>query len=174
MTRTTIPINRHAIAALGAFAVVMALPKAQAIVTALGEPTGGIGGPIEEMEPQEIPPIPDPSSAGMEAMGNSIQTRATYLLDLAQKSGDAFAWVNEREATVLGEANAYRASLGIFAGDAGEFAKLSNLSAELAAVELVRHWLMYPTDRNTLPALPLNQPLEQFIDAGDTGYGSQW
>jgi hypothetical protein len=174
MTRTNIPINRHAIAALGAFAVVMTLPKAQAIVTALGEPQGGIGGPIEELEAQAIPPMPDPSSAGMEAMGNSIQARATYLLGVAQTSGDAFAWVNERETTILQEANDYRAKLGTFSGDAGEFAKLANLSAELAATELVRHWLMYPTDRNTLPALPLNQPLEQFIDSGDTGYGSQW
>jgi len=174
MTRATIPINRHAIAALGAFAVVMALPKAHAIVAALGEPQGGIGGPVDELEAQAIPPMPDPSSAGMEAMGNSIQARATYLLGLAQKSGDAFAWVNERETAVLQEANDYRAKLGTFTGDAGEFSTLANLSAELAATELVRHWLMYPADRNTLPALPLNQPLEQFIELGDTGYGSQW
>lgn len=174
MTRTNIPINRHAIAALGAFALVLALPKGQAILAALAEPQGGIGGPIEEMEPQAIPPMPDPSSAGMEAMGNSIQARATYLLGLAQQSGDAWGWVNERETVVLREANDYRAKLGTFTGDAGEFSKLANLSAELAATELVRHWLIYPTDRNTLPALPLNQPLEQFIDSGATGYGSQW
>ncbi len=131
MTRTTVPINRHAIAALGAFAVVMALPKAQAIMTALGTPSGGIGGPIEEMEPQEIPPIPDPSSAGMEAMGNSIQTRATYLLEVAQKSGDAFAWVNEREATILGEANAIGLPLAPSQGMRGSLPSSATLAPSL-------------------------------------------
>ncbi len=168
----SIPIQRPAIIAGAMFIGVMAIPKGNAILASLA-PQPAIGGPVEESSADEPATIPEPSSEGARAWGQAVQVRATYLLGIAQSKGDAFTWLSEHEAKLLEQANLYRAGVGNFAGDATQFAKLTNLSAELAACELVRHWLLYPADRNTVPSAPLNQPLSTFTE-GETGYGQQW
>lgn len=172
MTKATIPLNKATLISGGVFLLVFALPKAGAIVASLGEPPA-TGGPVEVEADTAAPQLPDPSTEGTGALGTAIQVRATYLLGLAQQQPDAWAWVATRENDVLYEVNALRAGVGAFDGDAKQFARLANLSAELAAVELVRYWLTYPSDRNVLPSVPLNQPLETFIEGEVTGYGNQ-
>lgn len=172
MTKATIPFNRSTLIALGMFALVFALPKAGAIVASLADPP--TGGAVEVETEPAAPMLPDPSTEGTGALGTAIQVRATYLLKMAQQQPDAWEWVATRENDVLFEVNELRAGVGAFDGDAGQFARLSNLSAELASVELVRYWLTYPSDRNTLPSVPLNQPLETFIEGEVSGYGGQY
>ena len=173
MTKATIPINKATLIAGGVFLLVFALPKVGAIVASLDEPPA-TGGPVEVESGSTEPMMPEPSTEGAGAMGTAIQVRATYLLGKAQESPDAMAWAINRQNDVLWEVNQYRAGVGAFAGDAKQFARLANLSAELAAVELVRHWLSYPSDRNELPSIPLNQPLQVFIEGEVTGYGEQF
>lgn len=172
MTKATIPLNKATLIAGGVFLLVFALPKAGSIVASLGEPPA-TGGPMEVEPSTTEPTYPEPSTEGSGAIGTAIQVRATYLLGKAQQSEDAMVWVTNRQNDVLWEVNQYRAGVGAFAGDAQQFARLANLSAELAATELVKHWLTYPSDRNELPSIPLNQPLETFVEGEVTGYGEQ-
>ena len=172
MPKATIPLNKATLIAGGAFLLVFALPKLGAIVASLEEPPA-TGGPVEAAPTTTDPSYPDPSTEGAGAMGTAIQVRATYLLAKAQQTEDAMGWATDRQNDVLWEVNQYRAGVGAFAGDAQQFSRLANLSAELAAVELVKHWLTYPSDRNDLPSIPINQPLETFVEGEVTGYGNQ-
>ncbi len=99
-------------------------------------------------------------------LGASIQVRATYLLGVGRDNGNAKTWLTERRNDVQWELNELRQAIGSFDGDSEYFGPKTNLESELAATELALHWINHPSDRNELPSIPVNRPID-FYSAED-------
>lgn len=113
-----------------------------------------------DLEPPPINLIAD------DELGATIQVRATYLLGVGRDSGNARNWLEQRRNDVQWELNEFRQGIGTFDGAAEHFATKTNSEAELAAVELALHWIANPSDRNEVPSIPVNRPID-FYSAED-------
>ncbi|MEM6837674.1 MAG: hypothetical protein AAF609_12560 [Cyanobacteria bacterium P01_C01_bin.120] len=102
-------------------------------------------------------------------LGATIQVRATYLLKVGRDSGNAKNWLEKRRNDVQWEVNELRKAIGTFDGDPVHFASKTNGEAELAATELALHWIANPSDRNEVPSIPVNRPIDFYsTEAGPT------
>lgn len=115
--------------------------------------------PVSVVDPDTSPSL---SLLADDELGASIQVRATYLLGVGRDSGNARQWLDEYQNSVQWELNAFRESLGTFDGEAAHFATKVNWEAELAATELALHWIAQPSDRQELPSIPVNRPIDFF------------
>jgi len=105
-------------------------------------------------------PPPALSLIADDELGASIQVRATYLLGVGRDSGNAKHWLDDYQNSVQWELNHFREEIGTFDGDATHFATKVNWESELAATELALHWIANPSDRNELPNIPVNRPID--------------
>jgi len=121
--------------------------------------TAAVPLPLNQTE-ADSPATPTFSPVADDELGASIQVRATYLLDVGRDSGNARTWLEERRNTVQWELNEFRKGIGTFDGDAAHFAEKVNWEAELAATELALYWIENPSDRNELPNIPVNRPID--------------
>lgn len=125
--------------------------------------------PVALTSSADSDPQPALSLIADDELGASIQVRATYLLGKGRDSGNARQWLDEYQNSVQWELNHFREGIGTFDGEADHFGQKVNWEAELAATELALHWIANPSDRNELPSIPVNRPIDFYsVEDGPT------
>lgn len=101
-------------------------------------------------------PHPLPSQQGSDRFLESVLVRANYLLGKGREDGDVEVFIAHHYENVTAELTALKQRAGVFDGDAAIFARITNLSAEQQALELVQFWLTHPEQVKTVAGMRLS------------------
>lgn len=113
-----------------------------------------LGGSETLLAPVEYKPV----NVGL--LADTIDVRATYLLDKFRQSGNALQNAESYQIELTQRVTETQSNLGLFDGEAIAFSELSNVYSELLAVETVIFWLNNPQSAQTKMTIPLNSPIE--------------